>query len=682
MGSEQPWRPSLKRWSGFAVTWHLCVWGGLVLLLGALMQVVRDATLHPALVALVVLALVAELRPVVMPGNDTYGVVVSEAFTLAVLYMYGIGPALLTQAVVTVASEVMRRKPLWKLMFNVGQYSLSIAAIWPLMVLVGQTPSLAAPATSFSGDDLWWMAITWVVFYLVNTTLVAGVSADEGLTFTESFFEDFWYYVLTHFAVFVLSPVVALVALDAWQMLPLFLLPLFAVYKAAAISREKDHAATHDQLTSLPNRRLLIMRIQEALTAAQRDEQGAAVLLLDLNRFKEINDTLGHSVGDEVLQVTAERLLAAVRPQDTVCRLGGDEFAIVLPDLPDVLPAVDVAGRVRSSLREPMHVGEAVLDLDVSIGIAMYPQQAESTEDLLRRADVAMYLAKENGSHIEVYRADQEEVTAGRMSLLSALRRAIDHHDLVVHYQPVVDVATYRVVGMEALVRWNHPQRGLLSPAEFLPLAESSGLMHRLTQLVVADSVAQAARWREDGLAVPVAVNVSLRDLAGPTLIDTCRRALHEHALPGDLLQLEITERLLMAEPDAVGRTIDALADLGISLSLDDFGTGFASMVMLRRLPVARLKVDSSFVRRLHLGQDDHAIVASIIQLAHTLGMEVVAEGVETASVWDHLGALGCDAAQGWHIGRDMPADEATAWLRAQAATRIAPRPLRIVSDV
>jgi diguanylate cyclase (GGDEF)-like protein len=671
MGNGAAWRPPLTRWSLFAVTWHVSVWGGAALLLWAL-TLLGDANIATlgALATLVLLALVAELRPVVLPGNDPYGVVVSDAFVFAILFVYGIGPALLAQALVTLSSELVRRKAAWKVLFNVGQYSVSLAATWPIMLLVGVEPTLAAPTLSFGAGDLPWMAATWVVYFLVNNTLVAGVSADEGLTFGEAFLEDIWYYVLTHAAVLALSPVVALVALGPWPMLPLFLLPLFAVYKAAAISREKDHAASHDALTGLPNRRLMAARAAEAIAGAEREGTGAAVLLLDLNRFKEINDTLGHAAGDQVLQIAAQRIRAAVRPGDTVARLGGDEFALVLPLLSDALPAVEVAGRVRTSLREALHVEDAVLAMDVSIGIALYPEHGTEVEDLLRRADIAMYLAKENRSHIEVFRADHDSASTGRLSLLGALRRAIDDRDIVVHYQPIVTVPEFDVVGMEALVRWNHPVRGLLPPAEFLPVAESSGLMHRLTGLVLEDAIGQAAAWRDAGHAIPVAVNVTLRDLAGPSLAETCEHLLGQHGLTGEALQLEITERLLMAEPDSVSRQVEALAERGVRFSLDDFGTGFASLVMLRRLPVDRLKIDSSFVRRLSIGDDDRAIVASIIDLAHALGMRVVAEGVETAAVWQRLHELGCDTAQGWHIGRDMPADEASEWLRVHRATR------------
>jgi diguanylate cyclase (GGDEF)-like protein len=676
------WRPSLRRWSLFALTWHVAVWGGAAALIAAVVSLEAPSGLPAPLLVLLALALIAELRPVVLPGNDPYGVIVSDAFVFAILYVYGIVPALLAQAVVTVASELLRRKALWKVAFNVGQYTLSLLAVWPVMLVVGETPSLAAPTASFAGSDVGWMAATWVVYFLVNTTLVAGVSADEGQTFVESFFEDFWYYLLTHFAVFVLSPVVALVALGAWQMLPLLLLPLFAVHRAAEISREKDHAASHDVLTGLPNRRLMAARAAEAAAAHERDGTAMAVLLLDLNRFKEVNDTLGHAAGDQVLQIAAQRLQRAVRPGDTVSRLGGDEFAIVLPEIGDALRAVEVAARVRQSLREPLHLDQSLLDLDASIGIALIPDHAACVEDLLRRADVAMYLAKENRTHIEVYRAEHESGTTGRLSILGGLRRALDDRDLVVHYQPIVAVDSYDVVGMEALVRWRHPVRGLLPPSEFLPVAETSGLMHRLTGFVIEDAVAQAAAWRTLGLRVPASVNVSLRDLAGGALVDACARALSEHGVDGDLLRLEVTERQLMAEPDAVARTVERLAELGVRLSLDDFGTGFASLVLLRRLPVAHLKVDASFVRRLHLGEDDRAIVRSIVDLAHAMGMTAIAEGVESAAVWEQVRALGCDAAQGWHVAVDMPPHEALEWLRMHQATRGRGPALRLVRSV
>lgn len=661
-----PWHPSLLRPSLFAFTWQASVWGGLLALIWAIsrMHVPGDVQIG-ALLTLVALALVAELRPVVVPGNDPYGVVVSDAFVFAILYLYGVGPAIVTQVIVTLCSEVARRKPLWKVLFNLGQYTISLAAAWSVMIVFGETPTLTTRLPSIDGGDLGWISLTWIVYFLVNNILVSGVSGDEGMSFREAFFEDFWYYVLTHFAVFVLSPVIALVAIGPWQLLPLFLLPLFAVYKAAAISREKDHAAMHDALTELPNRTLLIERLGDAIETARRDGSRVGVLLLDLNRFKEVNDTMGHATGDRLLTIAASRIRAAVRPDDTVARLGGDEFTVVLPGLNDDLLAVEVAGRVRVAITEPFVIDDALIDIDVSVGIAVFPDHGDDVETLLRHADVAMYLAKEHSTSIEFFRTERETDNS-RLGMLGGLRRALDDGGIEVHFQPVVGLVHDDVIGMEAFARWRHPERGLLLPGTFLPVAESSGLMHRLTRTVLDDALEQAAMWHSAGFDVPVAVNIALRDLHGMSLAETVERGLSQWGLPGSRLKLEVTESVFMADPTRVFDSIDALAELGVRLSLDDFGTGFASMVMLRRLPVDEVKIDGAFVNRITTSDDDAAIVNSIVGLSHALGLRSVAEGVENEEVRATLGTMGCDAAQGWAIAPVMMADEALNWLRTR----------------
>jgi diguanylate cyclase (GGDEF)-like protein len=398
---------------------------------------------------------------------------------------------------------------------------------------------------------------------------------------------------------------------------------------------------------------------------------------LDLDRFKEVNDTLGHQMGDRLLGHVAARIRGALRPSDVVARLGGDEFAVLLPSISDAAGATEVALRIQAALSEPYNFEGVLLELEASIGIALYPDHGADVSQLQRSADVAMYLAKDERSGIEVYSADKDQNSTTRLGLLGSLRQGIEGGQLELHYQPKVALSSGAVVGVEALVRWRHPHRGLIFPDEFIPLAERSGLMHRLTAYVVDAALEQAARWWAVGLEIPVAVNVSARDLHGTMLAETVGRGLARHGLPASALRLELTERVLMSEPARVADTLGALERLGVQLSLDDFGTGYSSLVLLQRLPVSEIKIDRSFVKRLLTSPDDTKIVRSIVDLAHALGIEAVAEGVETEEVWDLLDELGCDSAQGWYASRPLPADRATEWLLRHPSRSRALRVLR-----
>src|SRR6478735_8114598 len=664
-----PLRPSLAKPSLFALTWWFALVGGTVLVLWSIWQLdLRDLAMPGAFFLIGGLLVLGELRPVVMSGRDPYGVVTSHAFVFAILYIWGLAPAVVLMAVATLTSELVRRKEPWKIFFNAGQYVISIAAAWPVMLAFGVHPTPSDPLTSLQGSDIAWIVLTWIVMFVVNDALVAGVAGDEGISFREAFVEDFWYYATTHFAVFALSPLIVLVAMNAWTLIPLLLLPLFAVYKTASITREKDHQANHDALTGLPNRKLLLERLEEAVDTARRDSSPAALMMLDLDRFKEVNDTLGHQVGDRLLEIVATRIAGAVRPNDTVARLGGDEFAIVLPRVRDVVAAVEVASRIRSALAQPFHLEGMMLELEGSIGMALFPEHGEDAATLMQHADIAMYLAKEERTGIEAYRSDRDRHSTHRLGTLASLRQAIETGELELHYQPKVGLRGGGVVGVEALGRWRHPTRGLIMPDDFIPMAESSGLVHRLTEYVIETALAQTAAWYEQGMIVPIAVNISVRDLHGLSLAETVERGLERYSVPSTLLQLEITERILMDEPSRGADTIDALGALGVQLSLDDFGTGYSSLVLLKRLPVSEVKIDRSFVRRMTIAEDDATIVRSIIDLAHALGLQCVAEGVETDEAMQRLRTLGCDSVQGWHISKALPAREATAWLAAAMA--------------
>ena len=487
------------------------------------------------------------------------------------------------------------------------------------------------------------------------------------------------YDVVTCAAVLALAPVIAVVFHESVLFVPVLLIPLAVVYQASRMSLDEQYKALHDPLTGLPNRKLLMDRLTEATRPVGADDGAGApfvLCLLDLDRFKEVNDTLGHHVGDELLALLAHRIRGVLRSHDVVSRLGGDEFAVYLPGISSDRKAVELASRIRDALVAPFALDQVVLEVEASIGIAMYPQHSVEPDELLRRADVAMYLAKGLQSGVEVYDPEHDFHTTDRLGLLAALRNALDTDQLELHFQPEVSLVSGAVVGVEALVRWQHPSRGYIAPDEFIPLAETSGLMHRLTAFVVDEALAQVALWRTEGIDVPVAVNVSARDLHGPWLATAVSESLARHRVPASLLRLELTERTLMMEHARVMDTLVALEALDIEISLDDFGTGYSSMFMLKRLPVSEIKVDRSFVKMLTEAGEDASIVRSIVDLAHALGLQAVAEGVESAEAWQQLVDLGCDTAQGWYVSRPMPGEAASQWLRERVLAR--PRDARV----
>ena len=613
------------------------------------------------------LVLLAELRPVVTAGAyDPQGVTVSTAFVFAILFTWGPWPALVVHGTGVLLGEVAKRKPVWKIVFNTGQYVGCLAVAALVLQLAGMDPTPSHPAVNVSVHELPVMALCWVVYFVLNLAMVAtAISLREGSRWWDEFVDEIGYYAVTTFAVLALSPVVVVVTSASWELIPLLLLPLFLVYKTASISREKEHAAMHDALTGLANRKRLIEQMALAGLEAERTGRSIALCLLDLDRFKEVNDTLGHHTGDRLLEIAAARLARAVRPEDTVARLGGDEFAVLLTDVRDAAAAVEAAHRIRSVLSEPVHLDGMTLQVETSVGVALHPEHTDSVPRLMQLADVAMYQAKEEHSGVELYRPEKDIHTPDRLDLLGSVRRAIENDELVMHYQPTVSLPHAEPVGVEALVRWNHPGRGLIFPDAFLDLVEQSGMMRQLTHIVLAQSLSRAAEWWREGIELPVSVNVSVRDLSDQGFADFVADLLRDHELPASALRLEITEHVLMADPTRMSHALEAMGRLGVDLSLDDFGTGYSSLVHLKRLPVSEIKVDRSFVQRMTTDADDAAIVRSIVDLAHSLGLRVVAEGVETAETWRALEVLGCDLAQGYLISRPVPGDEVTRWLSA-----------------
>jgi diguanylate cyclase (GGDEF)-like protein len=428
-------------------------------------------------------------------------------------------------------------------------------------------------------------------------------------------------------------------------------------------ARRLQHQAMFDNLTNLPNRALFADRLQQAILVGRREKQPFALIAMDLDRFKEINDSLGHHAGDQVLQAVAERSRGCLRESDTVARMGGDEFAILLATANDANGAVIVARKILAALSEPLEIHGQALDIGASLGIVMFPEHGEDPTVLMREADAAMYVAKQSRAGYKVYTADLGHGAEDRVALQGDLRRAIANHELVLHYQPKIDFDAGRVSGVEALVRWQHPQHGLLSPDKFIPLAEQTGLIKPLTLSVLKNALRQCLEWQQVGMVLSMSVNISAINIQDPEFPDQVAVLLKELPVPPALLELEVTETAVMSEPLRAVECIKRLSALGLQVAIDDFGTGYSSMAYLKELLVAKIKIDKSFVKDMAVNHSDAVIVRSTVELGHNLGLKVVAEGVESQNVWDRLKELGCDSAQGYYMGRPLPAETFTSWL-------------------
>ncbi|CAI8763974.1 phosphodiesterase DibA [Pseudomonas sp. fls2-241-R2A-110] len=429
---------------------------------------------------------------------------------------------------------------------------------------------------------------------------------------------------------------------------------------------ELKHLANHDPLTALPNRLLFTDRAEQALASAQLHKRGCALLLIDLDHFKMINDGLGHTIGDQLLKAVAERLKALLDPGITLARLGGDEFAVLAESCPQLVHAGSLAQRIIDDLREPLHIEGHRLFINASIGISLFPSDALSAEQLLRNADSALFKAKSAGR--DGYALYTEELTAHaqqRVEIGFELRRALEQQELRVYYQPVHDLKSSRLIGVEALVRWQHPQRGLVSPAEFIPIAERTGLIAAIDAWVMRQACEQMCRWQAEGVALSfVAVNVSSRLFARRELYQQVAQVLRETGLDPAYLELEVTESAVMDDPEVALEQMHRLRELGVRLAIDDFGTGYSSLLRLKRLPVQKLKIDQGFVAGLPWDEDDVAIVRVIIALARSMGMQVHAEGIEQIEQARFLLEQDCNLGQGYWFGRPVP-DQQLDWAHA-----------------
>jgi len=431
-----------------------------------------------------------------------------------------------------------------------------------------------------------------------------------------------------------------------------------------------EHIAMHDSLTSLPNRTLLMDRLNQSIVNALRRKRSLALLMLDLNRFKEINDTLGHQTGDALLQQVGARLRNVLRDSDTVARLGGDEFAILLPNVGDN-NALRIAAAIHERLEKVYEVYEHSLYVGVSIGVAVFPQHGESSESLLQHADVAMYMAKRSNSGITLYDVERDEHSVSHLSVLSDLRSAVENEEFALQYQPKLTMRDSNIDGAEALLRWRHPKRGLIMPDNFINVAEQTGLIKRLSNWVLDTAIRDCQQLHQKGHKINISVNLSVWDIQDPNIGLNITQKLEKWGLPAHYLTLEITERVMMAEPERARLVLEQLDNMGVQLVIDDFGTGFSSLVYLKQLPVSMLKVDKSFVIDMMKDENDAAIVHSIIELAHNLGLQTVAEGVENDQTWSWLRTWDCDYAQGYYISHPLSLNEFEQYLTSYKIEKI-----------
>jgi diguanylate cyclase (GGDEF)-like protein len=620
----------------------------------------------PALFAVLsAFVLAGELLPIPVPRRrGLTRVTISAAFAFAILLRWGPGPAALVYVSSSVIADVWGRVSPLKIVFNAAQYLLAIVAAAGVLMLAD-----SLPIGAITGAELPIVLAAAAAFFVTNHVLacVAGALLAR-LPVLAYLRDDLAFQAWTAGCVLAFAPALLASADASVALVPVCFVPMLAVYFGGRQAALSSHRAHHDALTGLPNRPALSETLQQVLRAADRDHRPLAVMLLDLDDFKSINDTLGHELGDLTLQRVARRLRQAVGESPVLARIGGDEFALLIDGRQDQAEAV--AARLLAALDDPLEVDSVALHIRASIGIACFPQHGRTAPELIRHADVAMYCAKDSDAGFHAYAEEDDEYSIDRLALAAQLRRGIERGELVVHYQPKVPLQGGPTLAVEALVRWNHPQLGCIGPDGFIPLAEQTGIIKPLTDRVLEASLEQCRRWRGEGLEVTVSVNVSTRSLLDhdlPTIIGSLLARLELNAAA---LQLEITESRIVADLPRARAALEELRAMGVMIAIDDFGTGYSSLSQLQQLPIDEIKIDRSFVTRMETDRQDAVLVRSIIDLGRNLGLRVTAEGVETENVKTVLANLGCDFAQGFHLGRPVVSDECSRYLTPPTAGR------------
>jgi len=615
--------------------------------------------------------LIGELLPVPVPrrhGLDR--ITISTAFTFAIVLMFGVAPAMVVYAAASMIADGAQRTARVKVVFNAAQFVLTVGAVGLALAAIGQPAPVTLTASVIPA-----VLVGAIAFFLANHTLAGAGAALLARTPVAPYLrENLVFEAVTEGCLLALAPAIVASAQISPALVPLAFCPTLAIYFGGREAADAGHRASHDVLTGLANRGLLLDRLCDTIAAAERAHTPAAVMIADLDDFKTVNDTLGHAFGDRVLTAVAPRLLRVLGGPATLGRLGGDEFAVVLEGGAGEEQATAVAQRLIAALERPLEIDGLSIQVAASIGIACYPEHGRTVEELLQHADVALYCAKASQSAYELYAEEEDEYSLDRLALAGQLRRGIDRGELVVHYQPKVPLNGGPTRAVEALVRWEHPQLGLVGPDGFVPLAEQTGLIKPLTRHVLDASLLQCSVWRRSGLELRVSVNISTRSLLDSDLVVTIQELLARYELEPSALQLEITESRIVADLRRAKSVLDNLRGTGITIAIDDFGTGFSSLSQLQQLPVDEIKIDKSFVMRMESDPNDFVLVRSIVDLGRNLGLHVTAEGVESESVARSLGALGCTFAQGFYHGRPEPAAECRRLIMAHDANEPRPR--------
>lgn len=593
-----------------------------------------------------------------LPGRNEGHVTASWTFIIGMVCMASSGVALAVIALIGGVIEARNTKKLHRLFFNAGQMIISLgAAAAVLNGLGGREPLWAS-----GGPPLSWVGATLVaglVALAVNTLLTCiAISLSTGQTPLKIAREAFTAMVAFDLLSIGMAPVLLVVAVRSPVVIPILLAVLGGAFVGAKMGFSDRHEATHDPLTGLPNRRMFFRQAEAALKAAEARGRMVAVLLIDLDGFKEINDRLGHGVGDLALQHVSKQLQTHCRSSDLVARLGGDEFVVLLAGAIDADAAKEVAAALLRAIRVPLLVDGVPLNAAGSLGLALYPDHGAEIDVLLGHADSAMYQAKTTQAGVRVFEDGLGRAGTSRTGILGELRHAISSGEqLFLMYQPKIDLRNDTMCGVEALIRWNHPTRGVLTAEHFMPAAEQTDLMDVLTLRVLRESLRQASSWLQRGITIPVAVNVSAHNLTKFSFPEDVAEIIREFAFPPHLLELEITENTVTADPIRAEVILAKLKSLGLRISVDDFGTGYSSLAHLRDLSLDSIKIDRSFVKDLCTTRSDQVIVRCILDLATNLGLSSVAEGVEDAETLALLREMGCDVAQGYYLG--MPTDAA-----------------------